>query len=117
MVLLAELLLAELHDGDHLLGKRPGSAEALAEHQDLRDEREVGHHHAHGAQQRLEVVGQLAAPRVARVHRHIDRACGDEPDVLAQEDEALAPLLDGLCVSRQACGVCGVRQRSAPAGW
>jgi hypothetical protein len=61
VVLLAELLLAELHDGHHLLGQNLGAAEALTEHQDLSNQGEVRHHHADRAQQGLEVVRELAA--------------------------------------------------------
>eukprot|EP00976_Prorocentrum_cordatum_P082117 1184688-Prorocentrum_minimum.AAC.1 len=45
VVLLGQLLLTQLHDGDHLLGQRLRRLEPLAEHHDLRDQGEVRHHH------------------------------------------------------------------------
>jgi len=44
----------------------------------------------------LQVVRQLRAACVTGVHGHKDATRGDEADVLAKEDEALAALLDGL---------------------
>jgi hypothetical protein len=125
VVLLGELLLRELHDGDHLLGQHLGRTEALqrmgrrasnlrlgagraaccglstcqaaalprcraaelpcrrsaapavqthlAEHHDLRDQREVGHHHGHGAQHGLEVVRQLGAACGAEMQVGVER--------------------------------------------
>ena len=46
---------------------------------DLPDERVVWHHHSAWPEERLQVVGQLAAARVAWVHRDVHRATGDQP--------------------------------------
>ena len=51
-----------------------GVVEALAEQDDLSDQRRVGHDHRDGPEHRLEVVGQFRSSCVARVHRDEDAA-------------------------------------------
>lgn len=57
----------------------------------LHDDLEVGNHHGHPAEQRLEVFGQLLPAGVAGVHRDEEPADGLEEDVLrvARELEKL----------------------------
>ena len=50
--------------------------------------RVVGHHHRARPEEGLEVVGQLRATGVARVHRDEDRACRVERQVGSLEKEA-----------------------------
>ena len=74
MCLAAELLAAELEEGHDLGCEALGGAEALAEEHDLGDGLSVGGDHGDGAEELLEVVGEVAAARVAGVHRDED-AC------------------------------------------
>ena len=60
-----------------LTGVTPGHkwsrvAEAEGDEHDLADQAVVGHHHRHRAEQRLQVVRQLRAPGVPRVHGDVD---------------------------------------------
>ena len=63
--------------------------EAFAEEDDLSNQGRVGHNHGDGSEHRLEVVGQLRATRVTRVHRDEDADCVVEADVFALKHEAL----------------------------
>ena len=71
MVLLGELLHHEVVERVHLLREDLRGGEALRVEHDLDDERNVGRHHRHGAEQRLEVLGQLRAPGVAWSSREV----------------------------------------------
>lgn len=64
----------------------------------LHDDLEVGNHHGHPAEQRLEVFGKLLAAGVAGVHRDEEPADGLEEDVLrvARELEKLHARLLGV---------------------
>ena len=95
VVLLRELLLHQVVERRHLLREHLGGLEALGEEHDLDDERDVRLHHRHGPQQRLEVLGQLGAARVAGVHRDEDAARRVELDLLALEPEELLVLRHG----------------------
>eukprot|EP00965_Chrysotila_dentata_P256125 6212443-Pleurochrysis_carterae.AAC.1 len=99
VVLLGQLLRRELVELRHLVGQALGLAKALRKEHNLGDEAVVGHHHGHGAEERLEVVGQLGAAGVARVHRDEDAVVGVERNLAALEEEPLrlhlARLLDG----------------------
>ena len=68
VVLLRELLGGELVQLDHLSGEVLGRLETLREEHHLRHQRVIRDHHRHRAEQRLEVIRQLRATGVARVH-------------------------------------------------
>jgi len=68
VVLLGQLLARELVQHGHLLGQVLGGVEALREEHDLADLLEVRHNHGHRPEERLQVVRQLGAARVAGVH-------------------------------------------------
>jgi hypothetical protein len=74
VVLLRELLLHERVERHGLLRKGAAVLEALRLEHDFGDESEVRLHHGHGAEERLKVVGELGAARVAGVHRDEDTA-------------------------------------------
>ena len=57
VILLTQLLGAQLVQLGHLATEVLGVAEALREEHDLRDEAVVGHHHRHRSEQHLQVVG------------------------------------------------------------
>ena len=69
VLLLGELLLRELVADEELARERVELRVAHGAQLDLHDDLAVGHHHGHAAELRLEVLGQLLAARVARVHR------------------------------------------------
>mmetsp|Transcript_33896 Transcript_33896/g.95223 ORF Transcript_33896/g.95223 Transcript_33896/m.95223 type:complete len:995 (+) Transcript_33896:5050-8034(+) len=69
VLLRGQLLRAERVRGDNLLRERPCVLVAVRVELDLCDLTIVWNHHGHRAEQRLEVVGQLGATSVARVHR------------------------------------------------
>ena len=69
----------------HLL---PGVDEAHAVERDLADERVVGHHHGDGAEEHLQVIGQLLPARVARVHGDEDGTCWIQGQLRTLEHEA-----------------------------
>ena len=58
-------------EGGHLLGEDLGGLEALGEEHDLDDERDVGHHHRHRAEERLQILGELGAAGVPLSLIHI----------------------------------------------
>lgn len=93
-MLTAELLRAEPVGGDDLHGQRPAVVEAVRVQSVFRDERVIGHHHRHRAEERLQVVRQLGAAGVARIHRDEDRAGGIEVDLGALEDHLLGAGVD-----------------------
>ena len=64
VVLARELLRAELVGGHDLAGALARHEVPVGVEHDLADEAVVGHHHRDGAEQRLEVVGQLRAAGV-----------------------------------------------------
>ena len=70
VVLRAELLAAQFERGHDLLRERSRLRKAEREERDLGDQRIVGHHHCHRAEQSLQVVGQLRAASVAGVLMH-----------------------------------------------
>ena len=89
VVLRRELLRAErvrLHD---LARERPRVGEAVRHERDLADHRVVGHHHRARPEERLQVVGELGAAGVPRVHRDVHRARRVELEVGALEDESV----------------------------
>eukprot|EP00968_Pinguiococcus_pyrenoidosus_P001317 scaffold58_cov256-Pinguiococcus_pyrenoidosus.AAC.12 len=99
VVLLAELALGQLVEHRHLLGQRLGALEALREQHDLADLLQVRHDHGHGAEERLEVIGQLGAAGVARVHRDEEATGGEaghalDADLGAHADIHGVPALD-----------------------
>eukprot|EP00960_Hanusia_phi_P030783 748838-Hanusia_phi.AAC.16 len=89
-----ELLAAELVRGDNLSGQHASVAEAEGHEHDLPDHSVVGDHHRHCPEQHLEVVGQVAPPSIARVHRDEDGAGGDDAKVAALEVELRLPQHD-----------------------
>ena len=89
VVLRRELLGAELVRLHDLLRKGAGDREAEGHERDLADEAVVGDHHRDRAEEHLEVVGQLGAAGVARVHRDEDRVGRVDREVSPFEDEAL----------------------------
>ena len=64
-----------------------GVVEAFAEEDDLSNQGRVGHNHGDGSEHRLEVVGQLRATRVTRVHRDEDAARPLQLDLTPLEHE------------------------------
>ena len=96
VVLLRQLLLAELHDGNHFLGQDLSTAETLTEHHDFSNQGEIWYHHGYWAENGLQVVRQFAAACIARVHGYKDATGGDQADVLPQKVESLPPLLNSL---------------------
>lgn len=108
MMLAAELLRAKLVGGDDFHGQRSAVVEAVRVQSVLRDERVIGHHHGHRAEERLQVVRQLGSAGVARIHRDEDRAGGIEIDLGALEYHFLGAGVDRalncqnlLCDDRQ----------------
>eukprot|EP00964_Phaeocystis_antarctica_P060425 scaffold36045_cov47-Phaeocystis_antarctica.AAC.1 len=95
VVLLRELLRAQLVHLYHLLRQGPRLEEPLSVEHDLGDEGVVGHHHRDAAEERLEVVRQLGAAGVAGVHRDEGARCGLEPDLAPLEYEVLHVGHDG----------------------
>ena len=95
VVLAAELLGAQPERRDHLLRALAVLHVAVGEEHDLADEGVVGDHHGHGPEQRLEVVRELGAARVARVHRDEDGELRVDVDVRVLEHDALLVALDG----------------------
>ncbi len=79
VVLFGQLLCRQLVQGVHLLSQRPRVIKALAEEQDLGDVVRVRHAHADRPEHGLEIVGELSAASVARVHGDEDAAGGHEP--------------------------------------
>ena len=78
VVLFGELLGGELIERVDFLGENARVAEALAEQRDLGDVVRVGHDHRNGSEHGLEIVGQLGAARVARIHCDEDAARGHQ---------------------------------------
>ena len=72
MALRGELLRGQREGRDHLLGQVLGVREAVGVEHDLADEGVVRHHHRHGPEEGGQIVRQLGAARVARVHRDED---------------------------------------------
>eukprot|EP00964_Phaeocystis_antarctica_P055483 scaffold32640_cov63-Phaeocystis_antarctica.AAC.1 len=95
VVLARELLRAQLVRLHDLARERPRVAEAVAHQRDLADHRVVGHHHRARAEERLEVVGQLGAAGVARVHRDEDGVGRVDGQVRPLEHEVLDARRDG----------------------
>ena len=95
VVLRGELFGAELKRRDHLPRQRPSVFEAKGHQRNLADERVIGNHHRAGAEQSLEVIGELGAPGVARVHRDKNAAPRVEVELGVFEYEPLLLLLDG----------------------
>ena len=95
VVLGRELLGAQLVDGDDLDREGARVHEAARVQRDLANERVVWHHHGHGAEEHLEIVGQLGAARVAGVHRYAHVAVGVEVELGALEYERVHFGLDG----------------------
>mmetsp|Transcript_66797 Transcript_66797/g.204493 ORF Transcript_66797/g.204493 Transcript_66797/m.204493 type:complete len:265 (-) Transcript_66797:110-904(-) len=97
MLLGRQLLAAQLVCRDNLLRQRTGNAVTVRVELDLGDHRIIGNHHRHGPVQRLEIVGQLGAARVTRVHgderitRPLDWQCGSSLEL-----EHRQPGLDGV---------------------
>ena len=96
VVLLRELLGGELVQLDHLARQVFRGLEALGEEHHLSHQRVVGDHHGHRPEQRLEVVGQLRAPRVAGVHGDEHRERVHELHLAALEDELRDPAFHGV---------------------
>ena len=91
VVLLRELLLGELVEHRHLLGEQLAPCEALGHEHVLADHARVGRHHGHRPEERLEVVGQLGAAGVARVHRDEDADGVDEAISRPSKVKRLSP--------------------------
>ena len=91
VLLLRELLLAELVADEELARQQRVVRVADGAELHLLDELAVGHHHGHAAEERLEVLGQLLAAGVARVHGDEGAAHRVEQHVLrvARELEVL----------------------------
>ena len=85
VALAGQLLRRELQHLRQLARQRARVREAVADELDLRDELEVRYHHRDGAEQRLQVVGQLRPPRVAGVHRDEGVCVGVERERRALE--------------------------------
>mmetsp|Transcript_21123 Transcript_21123/g.39634 ORF Transcript_21123/g.39634 Transcript_21123/m.39634 type:complete len:360 (-) Transcript_21123:1292-2371(-) len=82
VVLLGELLPGKLVKHDHLLGQTLRFVEALGEKHVLGDLLEIGDNHGDGAEERLQVIGQLCAAGVSGVHGDEDSGRGEAVDAL-----------------------------------
>mmetsp|Transcript_33252 Transcript_33252/g.87955 ORF Transcript_33252/g.87955 Transcript_33252/m.87955 type:complete len:1619 (-) Transcript_33252:4415-9271(-) len=94
--LLREELTAEGVKLHELVCQGPRLDEALGHEHVLADEPEVRDDHRHGAEQRLEILRQLGAPGVARVHRDECSVCVDHPDLLLHKEELSQVGPDGV---------------------
>mmetsp|Transcript_24962 Transcript_24962/g.78156 ORF Transcript_24962/g.78156 Transcript_24962/m.78156 type:complete len:249 (-) Transcript_24962:401-1147(-) len=93
VALLGELLRAELEEVNHLLADGLGVLQALSEEHDLRDELAVRAHHGHGAEEKLQVVREVGAAGVIRIHGYEDAHARAQSDALAQEGDGARLLL------------------------
>eukprot|EP00968_Pinguiococcus_pyrenoidosus_P007308 scaffold486_cov254-Pinguiococcus_pyrenoidosus.AAC.1 len=82
VLLRGQLLLGRVVQHEELLRQQVELRVAHAAELDLHDDLEVGHHHGHAAEQRLEVLRQLLPAGVAGVHRDEEAAHGLQHDVL-----------------------------------
>ena len=102
--LLGELLFGELVEHRHLLGQHPGGVETLGEEHDFANLLQVGDDHRDGTEERLEVIGELGATRVAGVHGDEVTRRGHQLHLLALEQKlgelVLQSLLDGFHLRR-----------------
>ena len=89
VALAGQLLGAQLVGGHQLARQVAGLQVAGGVEHDLRDHGVVGHHHGDGAEQRLQVVGQLGAAGVAGVHRDVHVALRVQVQLRVLEHEAL----------------------------
>eukprot|EP00965_Chrysotila_dentata_P166754 5506558-Pleurochrysis_carterae.AAC.3 len=89
VVLLGEELSRHVVELDELVREHLGLLEALAGEVDLGDVLKVGHDHGARTEERLEVLGQLGAAGVARVHRDPRADRRHQVDELLLEDELL----------------------------
>ena len=87
VVLWAQLLWRQRERGHNLFGQRFGVGEAERKQGNLGDERVVGHHHGHGSEQGLQVVGQFGAAGIAGIHCDEDGAGLLQGDFDALENE------------------------------
>ena len=100
MLLVRELELARVVEHEEFLGEELVLVVADGAELDLHDDLEVGRHHRHAAEERLQVLGQGLAAGVARVHRdevadgavqaHVLRVAGE----LEEEAARLLRVLD-----------------------
>lgn len=89
-----ELLLAQLEQRHDLAGEALGRLEALRVEHHLRDQFAIGLDHRDWAEELLEIVGQVRAAGVARVHRHEDAGVRVQPHLLAEDLHLLRGLLE-----------------------
>ena len=89
-----ELLGAELVGGDELARHVAGLEVTERVEDDLADHGVVRDHHRDGSEERLEVIGELGATRVARVHgdEHVARATQRQAGALEVKDLQLRSL-------------------------
>ena len=104
VVLFREQLHVELEEANELDREHLGRLEALGRELDLDDGRKVGRAHGNAAEERLEVLGQLGAPRVARVHRNEGTHRALEGNLLLLEDDLVC---DGLDTVEQSAVLAG----------
>jgi hypothetical protein len=65
-----QLLRAQFVGGDYLFGERFCVVETKGHQRYFCDHGLVWHHHCHGTEQHLEIIGQLRATCLPRVHRN-----------------------------------------------
>jgi hypothetical protein len=94
VMLRAQLLRAQAIRGHDLNGQRSRINETVRVQGDLGDHGVVGHHHGHRAEERLQVVGQLGAARVAGIHCDEGGAGGIEADLGAFEHDHVSAAVD-----------------------
>ena len=105
MVLLGQQLLAQRVQRDELARQQARLREALGDQHDLGDELKVGHDHGAAPEQRLQVLWQLGAARVTRVHGDEDANGWIQADLFAHENEPLLLVADGVLDSLDLEGV------------
>ena len=96
MGLLRELIAAEAEEGDNLAAERLGGLETLSEEHNLRDVLAVGGGHGDGAEELLEVVGEVGTARVAGVHGDEHAHIVVDSDAAVGEDNLVGAALEAL---------------------
>ena len=86
--LFAQLFFAQLVECVEFLRQRHVLAEPAGSHFHPNDRQPIRHHHGHGSKVNLQVLGQLLATGIARIHREEDTELGIHFDEIAiGEDE------------------------------
>lgn len=78
----------KLQTWDYLFGQISGILETHRIEVDLRDHGVIWHHHRHGSEKSLQIVGQHRSPCVSWIHRDIDGAGVDQLDLIPVKRES-----------------------------